>query len=65
MNRYETAGRRVIGYRSDGSEFVAVELKPGWQIEDLQQDIDTETLRLVIRNIQNGTAFAVSFREAA
>lgn len=64
MNRYETAGTKVIAYRPDGSEFVAVELKQGWLIEDLVQDQLSETMHLKVRNT-DGTAYVLSFREAA
>jgi hypothetical protein len=65
MYRYETAGRRVIAYRRDGSEFVAVELKREWAIEDLVQDPFSELMHLRIRNTTDGTAYVLSFREAA
>jgi hypothetical protein len=65
MFRYETAGRRVIAYRSDGSEFVAVELKRGWTIEDLVQDPLSDLMHLRVRNESDGTAYVLSFKEAA
>ena len=64
MYRYETAGRKVIAYRPDGSEFIAVELKQGWRIEDLVQDPMSELMHLRVRN-SDGTAYVLSFREAA
>jgi hypothetical protein len=65
MFRYETAGRKVIAYRRDGSEFVAVELKRGWTIEDLAQDPLSELMHLRVRNTSDGTAYVLSFKEAA
>jgi hypothetical protein len=65
MYRYETAGRRVIAYRPDGSEFVAVELKRDWTIEDLVQDPLSALMHLRVRNTTDGTAYVLSFREAA
>ena len=65
MYRYETAGRKVIAYRPDGSEFIAVELKQGWSIEDLVEDPLSELMHLRVRNTSDGTAYVLSFREAA
>lgn len=65
MYRYETAGRKVIAYRPDGSEFVAVELKQDWTIEDLVQDPLSDLMHLRVRNTADGTAYVLSFREAA
>jgi hypothetical protein len=65
MFRYETAGSVVIGYRNDGSEFVAVELKQGWRIEDLVQDPMSELMHIRVRNTDDGAAYVLSFREAA
>ncbi|HEV8572760.1 MAG TPA: hypothetical protein VGR49_06910 [Actinomycetota bacterium] len=65
MYRYETAGSKVIAYRQDGSEFVAVELKRGWRIEDLVQDPLSELMHLRVRNTEDGTAYVLSFKEAA
>ncbi|MGH2682303.1 MAG: hypothetical protein ACRDIX_03610 [Actinomycetota bacterium] len=65
MFRYETAGRIVIAYRSDGSEFVAVELKRGWTIEDIVQDPLSDLMHLRVRNESDGTAYVLSFKEAA
>lgn len=65
MYRYETAGRKVIAYRCDGTEFVAVELKQDWAIEDLVQDPLSELMHLRVRNTSDGTAYVLSFKEAA